>query len=99
MAWHLKPQANVSLVCCGNSWYVFLARLSFLALAGPGPLHLDVRHWLWKSLEDVVLHSIAGTFRSMPTVCSFDYDRWLRCTHYNGQGLIWSAEFDDVQCL
>lgn len=79
MAWHLKPQAAgyVVVIICnygmffGMSQYVLASwHHNQSILAGPGPLHLDVRHWLWKSLEDVVLHSITGTFRAMPLKCA-----------------------------
>lgn len=79
----LAPETPGSWVCCGNymicNYGVFLGMSEYVLaswhhnqwiLAGPGPLHLDVRHWLRKSLEDVVLHSITGTFRAMPLKCA-----------------------------
>ena len=112
MAWHLKPQAAgyVVVIICNYgilwcvSWHVWIC-LSFLA---PQPVDLGRSRSIAFGCQTLAPEVAWGCGppqhhwhipRNATEVCSFANDRWLRCTHYHGQGLIWSSEFNDVQCL
>ena len=73
IAFHLVLwKAEMWSKCCDLQYFLFFCGGG----AGPSPLRVDVKCWLWKSFEDLVFHSMPGFVGLIKQCLPSQLERW-----------------------